>query len=101
MSKDSVQLDPLIHAPVRLAILSLLMTVEEADFTYLKDHTGATEGNLSTHLTRLEEGGLITVTKTFYKKRPRTICAVTQEGRKRFHHYLSCLEAILAPEKTE
>jgi DNA-binding MarR family transcriptional regulator len=101
MSKESLHLDPLIHAPVRLAILSLLMTVEEADFTYLKDHTGTSEGNLSTHLTRLEEGGLITVTKTFYKKRPRTLCTVTPEGRKRFHHYLACLEAILTPEQTE
>ena len=101
MSKESLHLDPLIHAPVRLAILSLLMTVEEADFTYLKDHTGTSEGNLSTHLTRLEEGGLITVTKTFYKKRPRTLCAVTPEGRKRFHHYLACLEAILTPDQTE
>jgi len=101
MNKESVHLDPLIHTPVRLAVLSLLMAVEEADFMYLKEKTGTTEGNLSTHLARLEEGGLISIEKTFFKKRPKTVCSVTEEGKRRFHHYVSCLEALLSPEIPE
>jgi DNA-binding MarR family transcriptional regulator len=98
MNNKAVELDPLIHAPIRLGVLSILMAVDEADFIYLRDQTGATEGNLSTHLSRLEEAGLIQITKTFFKKRPRTICKITTEGEKRFRNYLNRLEEILSPK---
>ncbi|HDP94325.1 MAG TPA: transcriptional regulator [Candidatus Aminicenantes bacterium] len=98
MNNKAVELDPVVHAPIRLGVLSILMVVDEADFTYLKDRTGATEGNLSTHLSRLEEAGLIQITKTFFKKRPRTVCRITPVGEKRFKNYLNRLEEILSPE---
>ncbi len=99
MSRDTVSLDPLIHAPVRLAILSILMATEHADFTYLRDETGATEGNLSTHLTKLENAGLVKIKKTFQGKRPRTVCSITAKGRKSFEEYVNNLEKILSPER--
>ncbi len=98
MNTKAVELDSVIHAPIRLGILSILMVADEADFTFLRDQTGATEGNLSTHLSRLEEAGLVRITKTFYKKRPRTICKITAEGEKRFKNYLNLLEIILSPK---
>jgi len=90
-----LQLDPIIHAPTRLAILSLLITVENANFTYLKESTGTTDGNLSTHLTKLEESSYITIEKTFKGKKPQTICAMTEKGKKAFAKYLEQLEQIV------
>lgn len=94
-----LQLDPLIHAPTRLAIVSILITVENANFTFLKESTGTTDGNLSTHLTKLETNGLITIQKTFKGKKPQTICAITEKGRKAFQSYLEQLEQIVRMRK--
>jgi DNA-binding MarR family transcriptional regulator len=88
-------LDALVHSPVRLAVLSILISVESADFTYLRDTIGVTDGNLSTHLSKLEEAGLISVTKTFLGKKPHTIYSITNEGRKRFSSYVENLEKII------
>ena len=75
MFKD---LDPLLHSQLRLAIMSLLLSVEEADFAYLKEQTGATSGNLSVQIDKLSEAGYIKVKKTFQGKMPRTVCKITK-----------------------
>lgn len=90
-----LQLDPVIHAPTRLAVLSILITVENANFTYLKEATATTDGNLSTHLTKLEESGYITIEKSFKGKKPQTTCAITDAGKKAFAHYLDQMEQIV------
>lgn len=91
------ELNPIIHSQLRLSILSLLMTVEEADFMYLKQKTEATMGNLSVQITKLEEAGYISVEKTFQQKRPRTICRMTDLGRQEFIQYVNALKAYVAP----
>ncbi|TET47848.1 transcriptional regulator [candidate division TA06 bacterium] len=88
-------LDPIIHAPVRLAILTVLMAVKEADFNYLKETTGTTDGNLSTHLTKLEQTKYIKVTKTFVGKKPRTKCSITQKGLAAYQDYIRILEEYI------
>lgn len=95
------KLDPLIHAPVRLAVMTLLAQVVEADFTYLKETTGATDGNLSTHLAKLEEAGCIRVKKTFVGKKPRTTCAITESGRNTYSGYLAALRSYLETDGSE
>ena len=89
------RLDPVIHSRVRLGILSILASVKDASFSYLKDKIGTTDGNLSANLTRLEEEGYIKVRKTFTGKKPLTTCSITGEGRKAFSGYLKTLEELL------
>jgi DNA-binding transcriptional ArsR family regulator len=97
MNPDTIlQLDSLIHAPTRLAILSILIGVEEANFSYLKEAINTTDGNLSTHLTKLETGGLIAIKKTFKGKKPQTLCTITEQGKKGLSTYLNQLEKIVA-----
>jgi len=91
-------LDPIIHAPVRLAVLSLLISVREADFAYLKTASGTTDGNLSVHLTKLEEAGYIAIRKSFLGKKPSTTCSLTETGRNAFLIYLKSLESYLPPK---
>jgi len=80
-------LDKVIHAPGRLAIVSYLAVVEEADFLFLLDLTGLTRGNMSSHLARLEKAGYVEVDKTFVEKIPRTTYRLTAPGRKAFATY--------------
>lgn len=89
------ELDPLLHAQLRLAVMSILMTVEEADFVYLKEQTEATAGNLSVQLDKLAAAGYIEVEKGFAGKRPRTLCRVTEAGRKAFADYVEALREYL------
>ena len=91
------ELNPLIHSQLRLSILSILMSVDEADFMYLKTKTEATMGNLSVQITKLEEAGYITVEKTFHQKRPRTVCRMTESGREAFIEYVQILKGYVAP----
>jgi DNA-binding HxlR family transcriptional regulator len=96
MAPDTMaRLDPVIHSRVRLAALSILVSVKDASFNYLKKTIGTTDGNLSVSLSRLEEAGYITVKKTFKGKRPLTTCASTSKGKKAFSRYLEALEGIL------
>lgn len=88
-------LDPIIHAPVRLAILTVLMAVKEADFNYLRETTGTTDGNLSTHLTKLEQANYITISKGFVGKKPRTRCSITQKGLAAYQDYITILEEYI------
>ncbi len=87
-------LDRLIHEPARLAILTLLSSVEEADFTFLQRTTGLTQGNLSSHLTKLEAAGLVQISKTFVRKKPNTKVALTAVGRQRVAHHWDQLERL-------
>lgn len=92
-------LDPVIHSPVRLAVLSILVSVKQADFNYLKKATETTDGNLSTHLTKLEEAGYIHVKKSFKGKKPLTMCSLTDKGRAAFSSYLKALESYFPERK--
>ena len=93
--KKPVQLDPVIHSQVRLSILSILIAVKEADFNTLKRMTGATDGNLSTHLSKLEDSGYVKVKKAFKGKKPSTSCSITDRGKDAFSEYLKNLETII------
>lgn len=92
-------LDPVLHSQLRLAIVSLLMSVESAEFTFLQEKTGATAGNLSIQITRLKEAGYIEVTKKFRNNYPQTLCKITPLGRQKFAEYVKALKEYLNPEK--
>lgn len=89
------ELNPLIHSPLRLAIMALLLTVEEADFVYLKEKTEATAGNLSVQLDKLSAAGYIEVIKGFVGKKPRTSCRITPKGREALEEYAEALKSYL------
>lgn len=89
------ELDPLLHSQLRLAIVSLLMSVVEADFVYLKEQTQATAGNLSVQIDKLREANYIAVEKTFEGKKPRTVCRMTDTGRKAFENYVQTVKLYL------
>lgn len=89
------ELDPLLHSQLRLAIMSILMSVEEADFVYLKEKTESTAGNLSVQLDKLSGAGYIAVEKGFAGKKPRTVCRVTPQGRQAFEEYVQALKEYL------
>lgn len=88
-------LDPLLHSQLRLAIMSILMNVEEADFTYLKEKTAATSGNLSVQLDKLEKAGYISIVKSFKGKRPNTSCRKTRQGTLAFEQYVNHLKTYI------
>jgi DNA-binding PadR family transcriptional regulator len=94
------KLDPVVHAPIRLAILSILVTVEDANFSYLKDTIGTSDGNLSTHLTKLETSGYVHIEKKFVGKKPQTICAITETGRTALKKHLEQLEKIIEMQRS-
>ena len=88
-------LDPILHSQLRLAVMSVLMNVEEADFVYLKQHTESTSGNLSIQLDKLAAAQYITIEKGFQGKKPRTTCRVTDTGRQAFAAYVDALTEYL------
>lgn len=92
MMKD---LDPILHSQLRLAVMSLLMGVEEADFVYLKEKTEATAGNLSVQIDKLEKAGYIGVRKEFAGRRPHTVCFITPKGHRAFTEYVEALKTYL------
>ncbi len=89
------KLDPLLHSELRLAVISVLVNLEEADFVYLREATGATAGNLSVQLDKLSEAGYISVEKTFEGKKPRTVCRITSVGLNAFDSYVDAIKAYL------
>ena len=89
------KLDPLLHSELRLAVVSVLVNLEEADFVYLREATGATAGNLSVQLDKLSEAGYISVEKTFEGKKPRTICRITPVGLNAFESYVDAIKTYL------
>lgn len=92
-------LDPLLHSELRLAVVSLLIGMEEAEFPYIKEQTGATAGNLSVQIEKLSSAGYITVDKGFKGKRPCTLCRITPMGRKAFEDYVKALKSYLVKPK--
>lgn len=89
------ELDPLLHSQLRLAVMSILLSVEEAEFVYLREKTEATAGNLSVQIDKLNEAGYIEVEKNFVGKRPRTTCRITPAGRKAFENYVNALKGYI------
>lgn len=88
-------IDQVIHAPGRLMVLTYLYVVESADFVYLMRLTGLTWGNLSTHLSKLEEAGYIEMVKEFQGKKPHTIIRLTAQGRSAFRNYKNSMAQVL------
>jgi DNA-binding transcriptional ArsR family regulator len=89
------ELDPLLHSQLRLQIISLLIGVESAGFTYLLEKTGATRGNISVQITKLKDAGYIDVHKSFKKNYPLTTCKITPKGVKAFEKYVEALQEYL------
>lgn len=89
------ELNPLIHSQLRLAIMTLLVSVEEADFSYLKEKTNATSGNISVQLDKLSSAGYIKITKEFVGKKTRTTCRLTEEGKQAMEEYIENLKSYL------
>lgn len=89
------ELNPLLHSQLRLAVMSILMNVEEADFVYLRQTTESTAGNLSVQLDKLADAGYIDIEKGFAGKKTRTVCRVTPIGRQAFETYVDALKSYL------
>jgi DNA-binding MarR family transcriptional regulator len=89
-------LDPILHSQLRLAVMSLLITIKAAEFTYLREKTNATAGNLSVQIQKLKEAGYIDVVKQFKDNYPQTICKITPVGVKAFELYVKNLQTYLA-----
>jgi len=89
------ELDPLLHSQLRLAIISILSSLDSAEFTYLKEQTEASSGNLSVQIDKLEKAKYISVKKSFKGKRPVTTCKITAKGQKAFANYVTALQGYL------
>jgi len=89
------ELDPVLHSQLRLAVMSILIGSEEADFVFIREKTGATAGNLSIQIDKLREAGYIEVMKTFRGKMPRTVCCKTEKGIEAFEKYVEALRGYI------
>lgn len=90
------ELNPLLHSQLRLAVMSILLSAEEAEFVYLKEKTQATAGNLSIQLDKLSEAGYIEIEKSFAGKKPRTVCRMTLKGREAMTEYVEALKSYFS-----
>lgn len=93
------ELDPILHSQLRLAVVSLLVGVKEAEFTFIREQTGATAGNLSIQIQKLREAGYIEVVKSFKDNYPQTTCKITAEGVKAFDKYVKDIQQYLKIKK--
>ncbi len=89
------ELDPLLHSQLRLAVMSILISVDSAGFSYLREKSGATAGNLSVQIGKLKDAGYISVSKSFGESYPQTMCSITDLGRQKFAEYVSALNDYL------
>jgi DNA-binding PadR family transcriptional regulator len=89
------ELNPVVHGKLRLAVLSLLATADEAEFTWLRGQTGSTDGNLGAQLMKLEEAGYVSVEKKFVQRKPQTIYRMTDAGRQALAEYVQALKQLL------
>lgn len=96
---DLNKIDDLIHAKARLGIMSLIMTYGKCDFTFLKKKLSLSDGNLGTHIRKLEEAEYIRVEKTFANRKPKTVCYPTEKGEKAYQRYICALEDMLYMSK--
>ncbi|NII25000.1 transcriptional regulator [Pseudoflavitalea sp. X16] len=94
------ELDPILHSQLRLAVVSLLISVKEAEFTFIKEKTNATAGNLSVQINKLKEAGYIEVAKQFKDNYPQTTCKITPLGIKAFEEYVNNLQSYLGVNKS-
>lgn len=94
MFKD---LDPILHAQLRLAVVSLLISVREAEFTFLREKTNSTAGNLSVQINKLKDAGYIEIIKQFHNNYPQTICRITPKGIEAFEVYVKALQSYMQP----
>src|SRR6516225_6013003 len=92
---DLPELNPVIHGKLRLALVSLLAGVEEAEFTWLRGKTGSTDGNLGAQLAKLEEAGYVRVKKKFVQRKPQTLYRLTDAGRQALTEYIQALKQLL------
>jgi len=92
------ELNTLLHSQLRLAIMSILISVESAEFTYIQEQTGATAGNLSVQLSKLKDAGYIVIIKRFRKNYPQTLCKITELGKEQFSNYVQTISTYLNPE---
>lgn len=95
---NPAEVNRLIHAPVRLGIMTILNSVEEVSFNYLKNKLDVTDGNLSSHIEKLEEAEYLSVRKTFKDKKPHTTYSITERGKKAFRNYIEHLEKVIEGE---
>lgn len=91
------ELDPILHSQLRLAVVSLLISVKEAEFTFIKEKTNATAGNLSVQINKLKDAGYLDVTKQFKDNYPQTICKITRKGIDAFEQYVLALQSYMKP----
>lgn len=99
---DYRQFDPLVHSRIRLSVLAILVSVDDAEFTFLREQVKATDGNLGAHLRRLEDGGYLLVTKHFVDRKPLSRYRITDAGREAFRRYVDSVEQLLrAPPSDE
>ena len=96
---DFKELDPILHSQLRLAVVSLLISVKEAEFTFIREKTNSTAGNLSVQINKLKEAGYIEVTKQFKDNYPQTICRITHAGIAAFESYVKNLQSYLRVQK--
>ncbi|MBA2761031.1 MAG: transcriptional regulator [Segetibacter sp.] len=89
------ELDPILHSQLRLAVMSLLISVKEAEFTFIKEKTNSTAGNLSVQIQKLKDVGYIDVTKQFKDNYPLTTCKITKKGVEAFEDYVKALQEYL------
>jgi DNA-binding PadR family transcriptional regulator len=94
---DLPELNPVVHGRLRLALLSLLSGVEEAEFTWLRDKTHATDGNLGAQLLKLEQARYVSVEKKFVLRKPQTLYRITEAGRQALSEYVQALRQLLGP----
>lgn len=92
---DFKELDPVLHSQLRLAIMSVLISVKEAEFTFLKEKTNATAGNLSVQINKLKDAEYIEVIKQFKDNYPQTICKITPKGINAFEEYVKSIQSYL------
>ena len=90
--KQVIGTDKIIHEPARIVLLAILFAADQVDFTFLLNETGLSQGNLSSHLSKLEKAGYVLIEKTFYKKRPRTLISMNEKGKSAFEEYLKTMK---------
>jgi DNA-binding MarR family transcriptional regulator len=95
MPDEMPELDPVVHGKLRLGVLSLLVGIEEADFTWLRQKTGSTDGNLGAQMLKLEEAGYVAMEKRFAGRKPQTLYRMTTAGREALANYVAALKRLL------
>ncbi|RNI34601.1 transcriptional regulator [Hanamia caeni] len=89
------ELDPILHSQLRLAVMSILVSIKEAEFSSLKEKTNATSGNLSVQISKLKEAGYIEIQKQFNNNYPQTLCKITPLGKEAFENYVKALQSYM------